>query len=62
MCLRSGAVASAQALTVAAKSSGIAISMPWWSECADAMAARYPEVAVTTMGEAIAALIEDPAR
>jgi tartrate dehydrogenase/decarboxylase/D-malate dehydrogenase len=33
-------------LTVATKSNGIAISMPWWNERADAMAARYPEVTV----------------
>lgn len=33
-------------LTVATKSNGIAISMPWWDERADAMAASYPEVAV----------------
>jgi tartrate dehydrogenase/decarboxylase/D-malate dehydrogenase len=33
-------------LTVATKSNGIAISMPWWDERADAMAAHYPEVKV----------------
>jgi tartrate dehydrogenase/decarboxylase/D-malate dehydrogenase len=33
-------------LTVATKSNGIAISMPWWDERADAMAAQYPGVAV----------------
>ena len=33
-------------LTVATKSNGIAISMPWWDERADAMAAHYPEVTV----------------
>jgi tartrate dehydrogenase/decarboxylase/D-malate dehydrogenase len=33
-------------LTVATKSNGIAISMPWWDERADAMAAWYPEVGV----------------
>ena len=33
-------------ITVATKSNGIAISMPWWDERADAMAAAYPEVAV----------------
>ena len=33
-------------LTVATKSNGIAISMPWWDERADAMAAGYPEVSV----------------
>ncbi|MCH7341811.1 tartrate dehydrogenase [Pelomonas sp. CA6] len=33
-------------LTVATKSNGIAISMPWWDGRADAMAAHYPEVAV----------------
>ena len=33
-------------LTVATKSNGIAISMPWWNRRADAMAAGYPEVAV----------------
>jgi len=30
----------------ATKSNGIAISMPWWDGRADAMAARYPQVAV----------------
>jgi tartrate dehydrogenase/decarboxylase/D-malate dehydrogenase len=33
-------------LTVATKSNGIAISMPWWDTRADAMAQRYPDVAV----------------
>jgi tartrate dehydrogenase/decarboxylase / D-malate dehydrogenase len=33
-------------LTVATKSNGIAISMPWWDERADAMARSYPEVSV----------------
>ena len=33
-------------LTVATKSNGIAISMPWWDGRADAMHAGYPEVAV----------------
>ena len=33
-------------LTVATKSNGIAISMPWWDKCADAMGAHYPEVRV----------------
>jgi tartrate dehydrogenase/decarboxylase / D-malate dehydrogenase len=33
-------------LTVATKSNGIAISMPWWDGRADAMAVKYPEVAV----------------
>ena len=33
-------------LTVATKSNGIAISMPWWDERADAMAANYPDVSV----------------
>jgi tartrate dehydrogenase/decarboxylase/D-malate dehydrogenase len=33
-------------LTVATKSNGIAISMPWWDARADEMAKRYPEVAV----------------
>ena len=33
-------------LTVATKSNGIAISMPWWDARADAIAAGYPEVAV----------------
>ncbi len=33
-------------LTVATKSNGIAISMPWWDERADAMAQRYPQVTV----------------
>ncbi|MDB5998874.1 MAG: tartrate dehydrogenase, partial [Rhizobacter sp.] len=31
-------------LTVATKSNGIAISMPWWDERADAMAKGYPQV------------------
>ncbi|MFL6664852.1 MAG: tartrate dehydrogenase [Rhizobacter sp.] len=33
-------------LTVATKSNGIAISMPWWDGRADAMAANYPNVTV----------------
>ena len=33
-------------LTVATKSNGIAISMPWWDARADARAAGYPEVTV----------------
>jgi len=33
-------------LTVATKSNGIAISMPWWDGRADAMAAAYPHVTV----------------
>ncbi|HMC14745.1 MAG TPA: tartrate dehydrogenase [Albitalea sp.] len=33
-------------LTVATKSNGIAISMPWWDARADEMAKRYPEVGV----------------
>jgi tartrate dehydrogenase/decarboxylase/D-malate dehydrogenase len=33
-------------LTVATKSNGIAISMPWWDGRVDAMAAHYPEVSV----------------
>jgi len=33
-------------LTVATKSNGIAISMPWWDKCADAMGKHYPEVSV----------------
>jgi len=33
-------------LTVATKSNGIAISMPWWDERADAMAKSYPKVKV----------------
>ena len=33
-------------LTVATKSNGIAISMPWWDERADAMAQGYPDVTV----------------
>jgi tartrate dehydrogenase/decarboxylase/D-malate dehydrogenase len=33
-------------LTVATKSNGIAISMPWWDGRADAIAADYPEVTV----------------
>jgi tartrate dehydrogenase/decarboxylase / D-malate dehydrogenase len=33
-------------LTVATKSNGIAVSMPWWDERADACAAHYPGVAM----------------
>ena len=33
-------------LTVATKSNGIAISMPWWDGRADAMALNYPDVSV----------------
>ena len=33
-------------LTVATKSNGIAISMPWWDSRADAVGAGYPEVTV----------------
>jgi tartrate dehydrogenase/decarboxylase/D-malate dehydrogenase len=33
-------------VTVATKSNGIAISMPWWDERADAMAKGYPQVSV----------------
>ena len=33
-------------LTVATKSNGIAISMPWWDERADAMHQKYPGVAM----------------
>ena len=33
-------------LTVATKSNGISISMPWWDERADEMAQRYPQVAM----------------
>ncbi len=33
-------------LTVATKSNGIAISMPWWDARADAVGAGYPDVAV----------------
>ena len=33
-------------LTVATKSNGIAISMPWWDSRADACAAHYPQVTV----------------
>ncbi|QEW05602.1 tartrate dehydrogenase [Nitrincola iocasae] len=33
-------------LTVATKSNGIAISMPWWDERADAMAAHYPDISI----------------
>lgn len=35
-----------QKVDVATKSNGIAISMPWWDGRADAMAARYPQIAV----------------
>jgi tartrate dehydrogenase/decarboxylase/D-malate dehydrogenase len=34
----------AKRLTVATKSNGISISMPWWDKRADEMAARYPDV------------------
>ena len=37
---------SRKRLTVATKSNGIAISMPWWDKRADAVAAGYPEVSV----------------
>jgi tartrate dehydrogenase/decarboxylase/D-malate dehydrogenase len=33
-------------LTVATKSNGISISMPWWDDRADEMARRYPQVAM----------------
>jgi tartrate dehydrogenase/decarboxylase / D-malate dehydrogenase len=33
-------------LTVATKSNGIAISMPWWDSRADAVGAQFPEVTV----------------
>ncbi len=33
-------------LTVATKSNGIAISMPWWNERADAIGSDYPDVTV----------------
>src|SRR5450830_1407214 len=33
-------------LTVATKSNGIAISMPWWDKCAETMGKHYPEVAM----------------
>jgi tartrate dehydrogenase/decarboxylase / D-malate dehydrogenase len=33
-----------KSLTVATKSNGIAISMPWWDTRADAMHAQYPEI------------------
>jgi tartrate dehydrogenase/decarboxylase / D-malate dehydrogenase len=33
-------------LAVATKSNGVAISMPWWDERADAVGAHYPEVRV----------------
>ena len=31
-------------ITVATKSNGIAISMPWWDKCAAGIAAQYPDV------------------
>ncbi|MEG0111875.1 MAG: isocitrate/isopropylmalate family dehydrogenase, partial [Comamonas sp.] len=31
-------------VTLATKSNGIAISMPWWDKCAEAMAQNYPDV------------------
>ncbi|MFP3617136.1 isocitrate/isopropylmalate family dehydrogenase, partial [Paraburkholderia sp. SIMBA_050] len=36
----------AKRLTVATKSNGIAISMPWWDARAAEMGERYPEIAV----------------
>ncbi|UOO88284.1 tartrate dehydrogenase [Vitreoscilla massiliensis] len=33
-------------ITVATKSNGVAVSMPYWDERAEAMAAQYPEVAM----------------
>ncbi|MCO8325599.1 tartrate dehydrogenase (plasmid) [Burkholderia cenocepacia] len=36
----------AKRLTVATKSNGIAISMPWWDACTVEMAERYPDIAV----------------
>ena len=33
-------------VTVATKSNGIAVSMPWWDKRADAIASEYPEVAL----------------
>ena len=45
--VRAGAVARQRKhLTVATKSNGIAISMPWWDGRADAMARSYPDVSV----------------
>ena len=35
-----------KSLTVATKSNGIAISMPWWDGRADALSAEYPDVLV----------------
>ena len=35
-----------KSLTVATKSNGIAISMPWWDKRADAIGADYPEITV----------------
>ena len=37
---------SRKRITVATKSNGIAVSMPWWDERAAEMAAKYPELAV----------------
>ena len=45
--LRAGAArARASSLTVATKSNGIAISMPWWDGRADAVGKDYPDVTV----------------
>ena len=38
-----------KSLTVATKSNGIAISMPWWDGRADAIGRDYPEVTVDTV-------------
>ena len=40
----SGNPTTAKKITVATKSNGISISMPWWDKRADEMAARYPDV------------------
>ena len=37
---------SRKKVTVATKSNGIAISMPWWDKCAEAVAADYPAIAM----------------
>jgi tartrate dehydrogenase/decarboxylase/D-malate dehydrogenase len=43
---RAGAKPARQHLTVATKSNGIAISMPWWDGRADAVGRAYPAVTV----------------
>lgn len=51
-------------LTVATKSNGVAISMPWWDERAEAIAVEYPEVEVDKQHIDIltARFVQDPKR